>query len=555
MEKVLTVGGNRATRPLSEFARNIAGTCFYVGPNARGAGDDGRSGRSKETSLATLEAAIALATASKNDIIYLLPGHTETIATAGAISLDKIGLRVIGLGSGALRPTFTFSDVASTMTITAASCVLENVILTPSVDSVVSPLVISAPDCKVDIEIQDASAAIECVAGVLTTAAAERLDLKLKYRGFIAGNACVNAIRLVGVDTARIDVDFYGVASTSVVEFHTTACHDVVVSGKFYNSGTSLTKNVVDTVGTSTWSVTGWDGNSNANFSGGDNAAIASDDAAAIAAAVATAQADLDILTGATGANLLTATQASIDAIEVDTSTTIPATITTAQNDLDIITGATGVNLLTATQASIDAIEVDTSTTIPATITTAQNDLDIITGATGVNLLTATQASIDAIEADTGTTLPATLAAIPKCVVKADGAYLTGLDPIFTIAGGPVRCKIVGLVTTVVGGATSGRLQHITTDPAATVELNAGAVACDTDPAGTFYYNVGDTSVFTPSIGLGFELLNPVTIEETEFLLAPGVVQFLSTAAQTGVIAWYMTYEPLSPLSVVTATA
>ena len=38
---------------------------------------------------------------------------------------------------------------------------------------------------------------------------------------------------------------------------------------------------------------------------------------------------------------------------------------TTAQNDLDIITGASGVNLLTATQASIDAIEVDTAAMQP----------------------------------------------------------------------------------------------------------------------------------------------------------------------------------------------
>jgi hypothetical protein len=48
--------------------------------------------------------------------------------------------------------------------------------------------------------------------------------------------------------------------------------------------------------------------------------------------------------------------------------------LTTAQNDLDIITGADGVNLLSATQASIDAIEVDTNTTLPAQIT-ALNDI------------------------------------------------------------------------------------------------------------------------------------------------------------------------------------
>jgi len=181
----------------------------------------------------------------------------------------------------------------------------------------------------------------------------------------------------------------------------------------------------------------------------------------------------------------------------------------------------------------IDSILEDTGTSIPATITTMQSNVtDIL--------------------ADTATTIPATLAAIPQCVLKADGAVLAALDPIFTITGGPVRCKIVGLVTTVIGGASNGRLQHIVTETAATVDLNSGAVAI-TATAGTFYYNVGATSVFTNSAGLGFLLADPVTVEETEFLLAPGVVQFLCDGAQDGVIAWYITYTPLSPLSVVTA--
>ena len=179
-ERVVTVYGPNPTRLLSEFDRNIAGTEFYVGPNATTVGDDGRSGRSKESSLATIEAAIALCTASKNDIIYLLPGHAETLATAGAISLDKIGIRVFGLGSGALKPTLTFSAVDATLTMTAASCSIENVVIVPSIDAVVSPIVVSAADCKIDVEIQDASALIECECGILTTAAAERLDINLK---------------------------------------------------------------------------------------------------------------------------------------------------------------------------------------------------------------------------------------------------------------------------------------------------------------------------------------------------------------------------------------
>lgn len=56
----------------------------------------------------------------------------------------------------------------------------------------------------------------------------------------------------------------------------------------------------------------------------------------------------------------------------------VPGLIATAQADLDIITGADGVNLLSATQTSIDAIETDTGTTIPGTITTLQADTDDI---------------------------------------------------------------------------------------------------------------------------------------------------------------------------------
>lgn len=145
--------------------------------------------------------------------------------------------------------------------------------------------------------------------------------------------------------------------------------------------------------------------------------------------------------------------------------------------------------------------------------------------------------------------------ALPQCCVKTDGAVLTGSDPLFTITGGMVRAKIVGLVTTIIGGASNLRLQFTSVAPAATVELNAAAVAADNDAVGTIYTNVGATSVFTPSTGLAFKLGDPVTVEEVTFLLAPGTVNCLGSAARTGVIAWYMTYEPLSPLSVVVAAA
>jgi hypothetical protein len=261
-----------------------------------------------------------------------------------------------------------------------------------------------------------------------------------------------------------------------------------------------------------------------------------------------------------------------------DTGTTIPALH--AVPVADVVTNANARDVVgNKTDAAVGAVTTDkslmgyakgiledTGTTIPALH--AVPVADVVTNANARDVVgNKTDAAVGTVAADkslmgyakgiltdTGTTIPATLAAMPQCVVKTDGACLAGVDPIFTITGGPVRCKIVGLVTTVLGATvTNLRLQHITTAPAATVELNAGAVAVTDDAVGTFYYNVGDTSVFTPSTGLGFLIANPVSVEETEFLLAPGVVQCLGSAANTGVIAWYMTYTPLSPASVVAA--
>ncbi len=48
-------------------------------------------------------------------------------------------------------------------------------------------------------------------------------------------------------------------------------------------------------------------------------------------------------------------------------------------------------------------------------------------------------------------------------------------------------------------------------------------------------------------------IIDDVAVPETVFMLPVGTVHFRSSAAQTGAVTWYMTYEPLTPSSVVTA--
>lgn len=506
-----------------------AGQIFFVNnssikPYNAVDGSDSNSGDFNHP-LATWDAANNKCVASRGDVIILMPGHAETYATASAVTLDTIGVTTIGLGTGALRPTFTFSDTAATVVISAASVTVEGIIVKPSVDSVVSPIVVSGADCYLDIEHRDASAAVEAVRSILTTAGADRLNVKLKYEGFIAGNACVNAVRLVGVDTATIDVDFYGVASTSVVEFETTSCKNIQVSGYMYNSGTTDgSKLVVDTVGSSTWYADIQDGAAGARFSGGSGAALASDDVTAINTTLGTVNSTTtDSINGKIGTDTELADRSLFDLIAGDGPTSYPAAAAPA-ND---------VSALKVLRDVWDSLRNGTGGSEPAT----------------------NKSIIDALGFNGTAFVAGGLAKyLPQCVAKTDGAFLTGADNIFTVVG-TVRCKLVGLVTTAVGGATSCKVTMTTTVPAATVDLSAAAVACDTDAAGTIYYHVGATAVFTPTTSLGYVVLDPVTVEEAEFILTDGTIKFDSTAAQSGVVAWYCTYTPLTPGASVTAAA
>ena len=216
--------------------------------------------------------------------------------------------------------------------------------------------------------------------------------------------------------------------------------------------------------------------------------------------------------------------------------------------------------LNTADQVDLDAILADTDTisgiTLPANPVANSLAAFIASGGTALGAELADSKSIvNALGFDGTSFVAGGLGMyLPRCVEKSDGAVLTGNDNLFTITGGPVRAKIVGFVTAVIGGASNGDLQIVVTTPAGTVNLNAAPVAIDTDAEGTSYHNVGATSVFTPTTA-GVVIRDPVTVEETEFILPIGTVHFRSSAAQTGNIKWYMTYTPLSPASVVVAAA
>jgi len=100
--------------------------------------------------FATVDAAISACTAGAGDTIYVLPGHTETV-TATSIAHDIAGVRVVGLGYGSMRPTFTFSSAAATITVSADNAKWENCRFIANFADVVSAFTLTtALSCHVE---------------------------------------------------------------------------------------------------------------------------------------------------------------------------------------------------------------------------------------------------------------------------------------------------------------------------------------------------------------------------------------------------------------------
>ena len=94
---------------------------FYVDSNVTTEGN----GTTWATAKDTLDEAINLCTDSKGDIIYVAPGHAETWI-AQACDADVIGITIIGLGKGSLRPTFTYNHANAELAIGADNVSISN---------------------------------------------------------------------------------------------------------------------------------------------------------------------------------------------------------------------------------------------------------------------------------------------------------------------------------------------------------------------------------------------------------------------------------------------
>lgn len=456
-------------------------------------GSDGNVGTDPSTPKATIDGAINACAANKGDTIIVFPKHAETISAAGGITADIAGVSIIGIGEGADRPTLTFSATTSSVLITASSVKIKNIIGKPSIDSVTNPFHVQAADVELDIEWQDASSTVEAVRAILGNASADRLNVKLKYIGNVSGNAVVNAVRLVGTNNARIDVDFYGVASTAVVEFVTTACTDVTVTGYMYNSGTTDgTKNIIDTVTGSTWFADFYDGAAGQSYSGGSAAALASDDVSSINSKVGT-------ITNTGGTATIGAVLGDFANTTLISKLDVPSADATSNVDVSDVVGN----------------KTDASVYVPGTTKSVAAYLK-------------------------GTS------DLQERVAKKTAATMTNGQTLFTVAGGPII--VLGLVSIceTANDGTASTLQYSATPTVGSAQtISAASASLASAAAGASVSLIG-TSLTTAAL-LGANGPNLGMTNMGGIMVPAGTITaVIGVGSTTGTWAHYLRYKPLA---------
>lgn len=120
----------------------LVGNVFYV-DSTNGTDDSNHGGGPGTEAFATIDYAIGKCTADNGDVIFVMPGHEETVEDSDELELDVAGISIIGIGRYDSRPKIildTATDAAAM--VSAADILMQNFVFEASFADVV---------CAVDV--------------------------------------------------------------------------------------------------------------------------------------------------------------------------------------------------------------------------------------------------------------------------------------------------------------------------------------------------------------------------------------------------------------------
>jgi len=207
-------------------------------------GSDGNPGTYTRP-FKTIEYAMSRCLADRGDVLYVMPGHDETIAGAAGVAFDVAGVTVIGLGTGTKMARLDFTATASTVTVTAVNISLYNLNFHANVSAVVIGLSVIAAatdlivdSCRFDVE---ATTTDEFNTSINVGVGCDRLIIRNCLMDMGLGGA-VHAIKLVGA-TAGVTIQnnrIVGDYSTANIGGITTLSTEVyILDNDLLNGGSA----------------------------------------------------------------------------------------------------------------------------------------------------------------------------------------------------------------------------------------------------------------------------------------------------------------------------
>lgn len=157
---------------------------------------------------ATIDYAVGQCTASRGDIIFVMPGHAESIANATTLVLDVAGIAIIGLGLGSLRPRLTFTTaVTANIPVTAANIVVKNILHIANFADITSAYTATGTATPTDFvveacEFRDTSSVLNFVKTVTGNATANSMDGFTYWNNQVYGLATTAASQAVIIAAA-----------------------------------------------------------------------------------------------------------------------------------------------------------------------------------------------------------------------------------------------------------------------------------------------------------------------------------------------------------------
>src|SRR6478735_4682647 len=221
------------------FLSVTGGKVFYVGTTAQTANYADVGQNIAGRLFADVNTALLSCVSGRGDVIYLLPGYTESITADAWSNLSATDVTVIGMGHGTNRPQLTWTVSGSTLLMDTANFRIMNCNLyfagplgATAALTVTAPITVSAAGCAItDCFINYGIDVDQGVTiGVTTTSAADYFEFKRNtcFCDVTAGSTLTTSFMyLVGADYCEVwdNVIDGATSSTTVgsVRFITTA--------------------------------------------------------------------------------------------------------------------------------------------------------------------------------------------------------------------------------------------------------------------------------------------------------------------------------------------